>query len=196
LGLPEGTTYQQICDACRVKEEPVAPAPASVNQTTDLRQQLLARERELQEARRGQQEFTLRVQRLFQELGLPAPVGLAAAKLQEVRKEILKQDELFRRRQELLNQQRRFRRRVVRLCLQGKRWARRRRWLLRHAGVTSDVELYQRLQAFARHDELRAKLAELDREITARLCGTATIDEVTAACRQTSAGRLGETRHT
>ncbi len=194
LGLAEGLTYQQVCDHCRLKEERVAPV--SVNQLADLRQQLQARERDLQEARRGQQEFALRVQRVFQELGLPVPGGLAAAKLQEVRQEILRQDENFRRRQELMTQLRRLRRRVVRLCLQGKRWARRRRWLLRQADVTSEVEFYRRLQAFARHDELRTRLTELDREITSRLCGTATVEEVTAALQQTPADRLGETRHT
>ncbi len=92
-------------------------------------------------------------------------------------------------------QLRRLRRRVVRLCLQGKRWARRRRGLLRLAGVTSEVEFYRRVQLFARHDELRKRLAELDREVASRLCGTATIEEVTTALQQTPADRLGEVRH-
>src|SRR6266480_1779475 len=36
IGLPEGTTYQQVCDQCRVKEERAA---VPVHQVADLRQQ-------------------------------------------------------------------------------------------------------------------------------------------------------------
>jgi uncharacterized protein YhaN len=194
LGLAEGITYEQVCEFCQTAEAPALPA-AATNRFAELRQQLLARERELQEARRGQQEFAHRIERVFHELGLPVPSGQVAARLRDVRTEMAKQEEHYRRRQELLGQVRRLRRRVVRLCLQGKRWARRRRGLLRQAGVTSEVELYRRLQLVARHAELRKRLAELDREVAARLCGTATIEEVTAALQQTPVDRLGDNRH-
>jgi uncharacterized protein YhaN len=194
LRLDEGLTYQQVCDLYRAREDRT-PSRSAGSGIAILQQQLQAQERALQEARQGQQEYTLRVQRAFQELGLGVPSGLTSAKLQEIRKEIVRQDELFRRRQEQMNQLRRLRRRVIRLCLQGKRWARRRRWLLRQAGVTSEVEFYRRLQAFARHDELRAKLADLEREINSRLCGTATLEETTSLLRETSAERLAEMRH-
>lgn len=195
LGLEEGLTYEQVCGQCQAIDVPSVPMATAASKVAELRQQLLARQRELQEARRGQQEFAHRLERVFGELGLPMPAGQVAATLREVRSEIVQQDELYRRRQELLIQLRRLRRRVVRLCLQGKQWARRRRGLLRQAGVTSEVELYRRLQVVARHAELRKRLAELDGEVAARLCGTATIEEVTTALQQTPADRLGETRH-
>jgi len=135
------------------------------------------------------------LQRVFQELGLPVPGGLAIGKLQELRQEILRHDQVYRQRQQLLVELRRQRRRIVRLCLQGKRWARRRQMLLQQVGVTSEVELYRRLEASAATERLRTQIRELDEEITARLCGRATVEEVAAFLQTMPAERLAEARH-
>jgi uncharacterized protein YhaN len=134
----------------------------------ELQQRLQRRERELVETKRTHQDFVVRIERLFHELGL-VPAGNALAQLQELRQELLKHEETWRRRERLLAQSRHLWRRANLLSRQGKRWSRRRRAILRHSGAADETQLYRLIEQSTHVRELRAQIDKLDREIAERL---------------------------
>ena len=143
----------------------------------DAERRLERLRQERAQADQARRNLLARVEQLSAEAGVPIGGG-AAEQLQKLRQEMARQETLVAQRNELAARSRRLKRKQAKLLKQVRLAGRRRRALLRRAGVADAAELQSVARLHEQAAQLRTRREAVEREIKAALQGGVTEEEV------------------
>jgi uncharacterized protein YhaN len=146
----------------------------------ELERQLDRRRQERKQVERSWLGIHDRISRLAADVGLDPKNSGAVEQLRRMRQALGEQEALASQRDGLLDRMRKLRRRYGRLRRQHRAGLRRRRALLREAGVSDEADLRRLAEATARHSALRERRMALDREIAGAIAGQCAEEEMRA----------------